>query len=85
MLSESTLHQYANMECNNYHHFPLINGKISSSHNLPVSTLTSPSITLKKIEVSPLKIQYTRRSSINILLKIKKYMFTVQFIQQGHR
>ena len=40
MIPESTIHQYANMEHNNEYHYSLINGKISTSKNSSISTLT---------------------------------------------
>ena len=45
ILSASTLHQYENIEYNNEHHKNFMNGKISTSKNSSVSTLTSPSAT----------------------------------------
>ena len=45
MLPAYTLHQYANMEWNNWYYSPFINGKISTSNNSSVSTLASPYVT----------------------------------------
>ena len=45
MLPESLLNQYVNMEYNNEHNNLHINGKISTSNNSSVSTLTSPFVT----------------------------------------
>ena len=51
MLSESTLHQYANMECNNEYNSPFTNDKIPPSNNSSVLTLASTSVTSINDEV----------------------------------
>ena len=45
MLPASALNQYVNMEYNYEHHNLQINGNISTSKNLSLSTFTSPSVT----------------------------------------
>ena len=45
VLPVSTHNKYANMEYNSEHHNIFINGKIPTSNNSTVSTLTSPNIT----------------------------------------
>ena len=45
MLPASTLHKYYNMKLNNDSNHPFMNGKISTSKNSSVSTLTSLYVT----------------------------------------
>ena len=68
MLPASTLHQHANTECNNYSHYPLMNCKMSSSKNISLSTLTSPSFTSRNDEVCSFTKSNTPEDEVFIFL-----------------
>ena len=62
-----------------------MNGKMSTSNNSSVSTLTSHSVTSINDEMCSLKTQYMRRSIIQICLKLKQEIFILQVMRWIHR
>ena len=80
MLSESTLHNYVNISCNDEYHPPLINGKMPPSKNSPVSKLTSTSITSRYMNYVHDKIQCIRISNVKMCLKLQQYMLFMQLV-----
>ena len=72
MLPESALKKYVNMEYNNEHHNLHINGKISTLKTHQFQYLTHLLLHQQMEKGVHYLVQYTRRSSIQIDLKLNQ-------------